>query len=81
MGLGSSTGISTSITSLVRDGHDVVLVDFEAAKHSCQSEELEKEMSALESSLEDERFWGGVERLLEQQISSGSYYEINKANS
>jgi len=45
---------------LVRDGHDVVLVDFETAKRNCSAQELEKEMSMLKSSLEDTIFRGGV---------------------
>ncbi|KAM3457628.1 hypothetical protein MY3296_001060 [Beauveria thailandica] len=36
---------------LVRDGHDVVLVDFEVVKRGCSSQELEDEMRVLESSL------------------------------
>lgn len=47
---------------LVR-GHDVVLVDFETATHGCSPEELEDEMSALKSSLEDKSFRGGVEQV------------------
>ena len=45
---------------LVRDGHDVVLVDFEPAKPDCSLAELEDEMSALENSLKDTSFRGGV---------------------
>lgn len=48
---------------LVRDGHGVVLVDFETAKRDCSPTELEDEMSALESSLEDASFRGGINRL------------------
>jgi hypothetical protein len=36
---------------LVRDGQDVVLVDFEAVDPSCPAEELEKEMASLERML------------------------------
>lgn len=43
------------------NGHDVVLVDFETAKHDCSPQELEDEMRALEGSLEDTGFRGGVE--------------------
>ena len=46
---------------LVRDGHDVVLVDFETAKRDCSPQELEEEMSGLKSSLEDTSFRGGME--------------------
>jgi hypothetical protein len=46
---------------LVRDGHDVVLIDFEFAKRDCSPSELEEELSALNSSLESTSFRGGVE--------------------
>ncbi|XWW94504.1 hypothetical protein V2A60_002447 [Cordyceps javanica] len=46
---------------LVRDGHDVVLVDFEVAKRDCSPQELEDEMAALESNLEDPSYRGGVQ--------------------
>ncbi len=58
--LGIKSGDINKYNFLVRDGHDVVLVDFEAAKHNCSPEELEGEMSALKSSLEDTSFRGGV---------------------
>ncbi|RMD39300.1 hypothetical protein DV735_g5829, partial [Chaetothyriales sp. CBS 134920] len=48
---------------LVRDGNgldDVVLVDFETAERDCSPQELEEEMSALKSRLEDTSFLGGV---------------------
>lgn len=64
--LGIKLGDINKHNFLVRDGHDVVLVDFEAAKHNCLPDELNNEMSALKSSLEDKGFRGGVERLLEQ---------------
>lgn len=38
---------------LVRDGQDVVLIDFETAKHGCSARELDQEMDALEGSLAD----------------------------
>ncbi|KAM3506332.1 hypothetical protein MY10362_002443 [Beauveria mimosiformis] len=50
---------------LVRDGHDVVLVDFEVAKRECSSRELEDEMRALESSLEETSYLGGAEPIHE----------------
>jgi predicted Ser/Thr protein kinase len=59
--LGIKSGDINKHNFLVRDGHDVVLVDFETAEHSCSPQELEDEMSALQNSLEDTSFWGGVE--------------------
>ncbi|KAM0327405.1 hypothetical protein ACHAQA_005691 [Verticillium albo-atrum] len=59
--LGIKSGDINKHNFLVRDGHDVVLVDFETAKHNCSSQELEEEMCALESSLGDASFRGGVE--------------------
>jgi hypothetical protein len=49
---------------LVRDEHDVVLIDFEMATRDCSPTELESEMSALKSSLEDKSFRGGVEHIV-----------------
>jgi predicted Ser/Thr protein kinase len=59
--LGIKFGDINKHNFLVRDGHDVVLVDFETAKHDCSPQELEDEMSAFKSSLEDTSFRGGVE--------------------
>ncbi|CAJ0541133.1 Ff.00g078980.m01.CDS01 [Fusarium sp. VM40] len=59
--LGIKLGDINKHNFLVRDGHDVVLVDFETAKRGCSSSELEEEMSALKSSLESMSFRGGVE--------------------
>lgn len=59
--LGIKSGDINKYNFLVRDGHDVVSVDFETVKHSCSPQELEEEMSALKSSLEDPSFRGGVE--------------------
>lgn len=50
--LGIKFGDINKHNFLVRDRHDVVLVDFETAKHDCSLQELEDEMSALKSSLE-----------------------------
>jgi len=58
MSLESSLGISRNTTFSYGMGHDVVLVDFETAKHNCSPQELEDEMSALKSSLEDTSFRG-----------------------
>lgn len=58
--LGIKSGDVNKHNFLVRDGHDVVLVDFETARRN-SSQELEDEMSALENSLEDRSFRGGVE--------------------
>lgn len=49
---------------LVREGHDVVLIDFECAK-KCSLQELEDEMNGLKGSLEDPSFRGGVEVVCE----------------
>ncbi|KAI0125605.1 hypothetical protein BJ170DRAFT_702680 [Xylariales sp. AK1849] len=59
--LGIKLGDINKYNFLVRDGHDVVLVDFETAKRDCSPPELEDEMSALKSSLESTSFRGGVE--------------------
>ncbi|KAF5625044.1 kinase-like domain protein [Fusarium sp. NRRL 52700] len=59
--LGIKLGDINKHNFLVRDGHDVVLVDFETAKRNCSPLELEHEMSALKSSLESMSFRGGVE--------------------
>lgn len=59
--LGIKMGDINKHNFLVRDGHDVVLVDFECAERDCSSQELEAEMRALNSSLEDESHRGGVE--------------------
>lgn len=48
---------------MVRDGCDVVLVDFEFAERDCSPQELKKEMDALQSNLEDLSFRGGMEYL------------------
>ncbi|KAL2753123.1 hypothetical protein ACRALDRAFT_2112990 [Sodiomyces alcalophilus JCM 7366] len=58
--LGIKLGDINKHNFLVRDGHDVVLVDFETAKRDCSPAELEDEMSALMSNLEDTSFRGGV---------------------
>ena len=62
--LGIKSGDINKHNFLVRDGHDVVLVDFEMAKRS-PAEELEDEMSVLEASLEGPSFKGGREVLQE----------------
>jgi len=58
--LGIKSGDINKHNFLVRDGHEVVLVDFETAKHNCSPQELEDEMATLKSSLEDTSFRGGV---------------------
>lgn len=58
--LGIKHGDINKHNFLVREGHDVVLVDFETAKHNCSLEELQDEMSSLKSKLEDPSFRGGV---------------------
>ncbi|KAF4972307.1 hypothetical protein FSARC_1086 [Fusarium sarcochroum] len=57
--LGIKLGDINKFNFLVRDGHDVVLVDFETAKPDCSLAELEDEMSALTNMLEDTSFRGG----------------------
>ena len=49
--LGIKFGDANRHNFLVRDGHDVVLVDFETAKQDCSARELEEEMSNLEDNL------------------------------
>ncbi|TWU71609.1 hypothetical protein ED733_000436 [Metarhizium rileyi] len=63
--LGIKLGDINKHNFLVRDGHDVVLVDFEMAKRDCPPPELEDEMSALKSSLEGTSYRGGVEPIHE----------------
>ncbi|PVH68584.1 hypothetical protein DL98DRAFT_522668 [Cadophora sp. DSE1049] len=60
-GLGIKLGDINKHNFLLRDGHDVVLVDFEMAKRGCSASELEDEMGHLESSLADTSFRGGIE--------------------
>lgn len=57
--LGIKLGDTNKHNFLVREGHDVVLVDFEFAK-KCSPQELEDEMNALKECLEDPSFRGGV---------------------
>jgi hypothetical protein len=59
--LGIKLGDINKHNFLVRDGHDVVLVDFETAKRDCSPAELEDEISALKSSLEGTSSRDGVE--------------------
>ncbi len=58
--LGIKMGDINKYNFLVRDGHEVVLVDFETAKRDCSAEEFEVDMSALQTHLEDTSFLGGV---------------------
>ncbi|KAF8952384.1 hypothetical protein BDZ97DRAFT_1681774 [Flammula alnicola] len=62
--LGIKLGDTNKHNFLVREGHDVVLVDFETAK-KCSPQELEDEMNALKESLEDPSFRGGVKVICE----------------
>lgn len=57
--LGIKLGDTNKYNFLVREGHDVVLVDFETAK-KCSPQELEDEMNALQAYLEDPSSRGGV---------------------
>lgn len=63
--LGIMLGDINKRNFLVRDGHDVVLVDFETAKRDCSAKELKDEMDALRNSLEDTSYRGGVESIHE----------------
>lgn len=63
--LGIKLGDINKYNFLVRDGHDVALVDFEMAKRDCSPLELDDEMSALKSSLEETSFRGGAEPIHE----------------
>ena len=58
--LGIKLGDINKHNFLVREGHDVVLIDFETAQ-KCSPQELAGEMNALQESLEDPSFRGGVE--------------------
>ncbi|KAF7560131.1 hypothetical protein G7046_g4021 [Stylonectria norvegica] len=58
--LGIKHGDINRFNFLVRDGHDVVLVDFEMAKRDCCPPELEDEMNLLKSSLESSSLLGGA---------------------
>ncbi|KAM0352530.1 hypothetical protein ACHAPU_002199 [Fusarium lateritium] len=66
--LGIKMGDINKHNFLVRDGNDVVLVDFETAELDSSVLELEKEMKALESSLEDTSGRGKASTV-EDQIS------------
>ncbi|KAG6848764.1 hypothetical protein H0H93_014289 [Arthromyces matolae] len=57
--LGMKHGDTNKHNFLVREGRDVVLIDFEAAK-KCSPQELEDEMNALKGNLEDPGFRGGT---------------------
>lgn len=63
MGSVSCLEISNKHNFLVRDGHDVALVDFATAKRDCSVQELKDEMDALQSSLENTSHRGGVEHI------------------
>ncbi|KAG6840535.1 hypothetical protein C0991_006130 [Blastosporella zonata] len=55
--LGIKHGDTNKHNFLVREGHDVVLVDFETVK-KCSPQDLEDEMNALKGNLEDPSFRG-----------------------
>ncbi|KAK4222130.1 kinase-like domain protein [Podospora fimiseda] len=63
--LGIKHGDINRFNFFVRDGHEIVLVDFESAKRDCSPEELQEEMDALKSKLESMDFRGGVHRCTE----------------
>lgn len=62
--LGIKHGDINKHNFLVWEGHDVVLVDFEAAKE-CSPQELKDEMNALEENLQDTSFRGGIKVICE----------------
>lgn len=62
--LGMKLGDINKHNFLVREGCDVVLIDFETAK-KCSAQELKDEMNNLKQSLEDPCFRGGVETIYE----------------
>ena len=62
--LGIKLGDTNKHNFLVREGRDVVLVDFETTKKG-SPQELEDEMNDLKESLEDTSFRGGVEVICE----------------
>ncbi|KAK4039323.1 hypothetical protein C8A01DRAFT_16670, partial [Parachaetomium inaequale] len=59
--LGIKLGDINKHNFLVREGQDVIVVDFETAKRGCSPLELEEGMGALQSNLESTSFRGGVE--------------------
>lgn len=59
--LGIRLGDTNKHNFLVRDVHDIVLIDFETATRGCSAEDLQDEMKALMSSLEDTSYRGGRE--------------------
>ncbi|KAF7554170.1 hypothetical protein G7Z17_g3116 [Cylindrodendrum hubeiense] len=61
--LGIKLGDINKHNFLVRDGHDVVLVDFETAKRDCSPRELEDEMNDVMRNLEDTSCLGGMVEL------------------
>jgi len=57
--LGIKMGDTNKFNFLVRDGHDVMIIDIEAAEQGCSQDELEEEMKGLEACLENTSFLGG----------------------
>ncbi|KAG6114072.1 hypothetical protein E4U31_006533 [Claviceps sp. LM219 group G6] len=58
--LGIKHGDINKYNFLVREGHEVVLIDFEVSKLDCSHDELEEEMNALKDSLESTHPAGGT---------------------
>ncbi|KAF5545348.1 kinase-like domain-containing protein [Fusarium mexicanum] len=57
--LGIKMGDTNKFNFLVRDGHDVMIADLEAAEQGCSQDELQEEMKGLKACLEDTSFLGG----------------------
>ncbi|KAF5236327.1 hypothetical protein FANTH_11279 [Fusarium anthophilum] len=57
--LGIKMGDTNKFNFLVRDGHDVIIADLEAAEQGCSQDELQEEMKGLKACLEDMSFLGG----------------------
>ncbi|KAG6092572.1 hypothetical protein E4U30_005286 [Claviceps sp. LM220 group G6] len=58
--LGIKHGDINKYNFLVREGHEVVLIDFEVSKLDCSHDELEEEMNALKDRLESMHLAGGT---------------------
>lgn len=63
--LGIRHGDINKYNFLVKEGQDVILIDFEVAEQDSTLEELEEEMSTLENHLADKSFRGGIEVISE----------------
>ncbi|KAG6114073.1 hypothetical protein E4U31_006534 [Claviceps sp. LM219 group G6] len=66
--LGIKHGDINKYNFLVREGHEVVLIDFEVSKLDCSHDELEEEMNALKDRLESMHPAGGTFVVQEKTI-------------